>query len=280
MDLLLASPLALKPGIATIFLSLTRQDRILPKAAVFSWLSQQLQLCVPKVGANLIYDLAFLSAAGVKFTGPFYDVQIAEPLLDETRLSYSLDTLAKHYLGQSKVQDALTAWIVEHFGTKNPKSNIWRAPSDIVAPYAISDVDLPLRIFAKQAVELKKNGRLWDLFLMESKLIPMLLSMRQRGVRVDLDRAEQLYRELTTKQDDASAEIRAMTGIEIAPWNAGSVARIFDHLGLEYPRTLKISAPSFTKAWLEHHPHHVTNLIRRVRHLRQTSGNVRQRLHP
>jgi DNA polymerase I-like protein with 3'-5' exonuclease and polymerase domains len=239
----------------------------LPKAAVLSWLSQQLQLCVPKVGANLIYDLAFLSAAGVKFTGPFYDVQIAEPLLDETRLSYSLDTLARHYLGESKVQDELTRWIVEHFGRKNPKSNIWRAPPDIVARYAIGDVDLPLRIFAKQEVELKKNGRLWNLFLMEAKLIPMLLAMRQRGMRVDLDGAEQLYRELTNKQDDASGAIRAMTGIEIAPWNARSLAGIFDHLGLEYPRTLKISAPSFTKAWLEHHPHPVTNLIRRVRHL-------------
>lgn len=239
----------------------------LPKAAVLSWLSQQLQLGVPKVGANLIYDLAFLSAAGVNATGPFYDVQIAEPLLDETRLRYSLDTLAKHYLGESKVQDELTAWIVEHFGRKNPKSNIWRAPSDIVARYAIGDVDLPLRIFAKQEVELKKKGRLWDLFLMESKLIPMLLAMRQRGVRVDLDRAEQLYKELTTSQDHASAAIKAMTGIEIAPWNARSLAKIFDHLGLEFPRTPKINAPSFTKAWLEHHPHPVTNLIRRVRHL-------------
>jgi DNA polymerase I-like protein with 3'-5' exonuclease and polymerase domains len=239
----------------------------LPKAAVLSWLSQQLQLSVPKIGANLIYDLAFLSAAGVNVTGPFYDVQIAEPLLDETRLSYSLDTLAKHYLGETKVQDEPTVWIVEHFGRKNPKSNIWRAPPDIVARYAIGDVDLPLRIFAKQEVELKKKGRLWDLFLMESKLIPMLLAMRQRGVRVDLDRAEQLYQELTTKQDDASAAIKAMTGIEIAPWNARSLAKIFDHLGLDFPRTPKIDAPSFTKAWLEHHPHPVTNLIRRVRHL-------------
>lgn len=239
----------------------------LPKADVLSWLSQQLRLDVPKVGANLIYDLAFLSAAGVNATGPFYDVQIAEPLLDETRLSYSLDNLAKHYLGESKVQDELTAWIVEQFGKKNPKSNIWRAPSDIVARYAIGDVDLPLRIFAKQEVELKKKGRLWDLFLMESKLIPMLLAMRQRGVRVDLDRAEQLYTKLSTKQDDASAAIKAMTGIEIAPWNARSLAKIFDHLGLDFPRTPKINAPSFTKAWLEHHPHPVTNLIRRVRHL-------------
>jgi DNA polymerase I-like protein with 3'-5' exonuclease and polymerase domains len=239
----------------------------LPKAAVLSWLSRELQSDVPKIGANLIYDLAFLSTAGVKATGPFYDVQIAEPLLDETRLSYSLETLAQHYLGEGKVEDQLETLIVERFGKKNPKANIWRAPSDIAAPYAVGDVDLALRIFAKQEVELKKKGRLWELFLMESKLMPMLLAMRQRGVRVDLNRAEQLYEELTTKQDEAYAAIKAMTGIEIAPWNARSLAKIFDHLGLEYPRTPKTEAPSFTKAWLEYHPHPVTNLIRKVRHL-------------
>ena len=239
----------------------------LPRGTVLGWLNRELQSNVPKIGANLIYDLAFLSAAGVKATGPFYDVQIAEPLLDETRLSYSLESLAQHYLGQGKVEDQLEAWIVEHFGKKNPKANIWRASSEIVAPYAVGDVDLSLRIFAKQEVELKKKGRLWELFLMESKLMPMLLAMRQRGVRVDLDRAERLYKELTTKQDEASAAIKAMTGIDIAPWNARSLAKIFDHLGLEFPRTPKTDAPSFTKAWLEHHPHPITNLIRRVRHL-------------
>lgn len=239
----------------------------LNKAAVLSWLNRELQSNVPKIGANLIYDLAFLAAAGVKVTGPFYDVQIAEPLLDETRLSYSLETLAQNYLGEGKVQDQLETLIVERFGKKNPKANIWRTPSDIVAPYAIGDVDLPLRIFAKQEVELKKKGRLWELFQMESKLMPMLLAMRQRGVRVDLDRAEQLYRELTTKQDEASAAIKHMTGIDITPWNARSLAKLFDHLRLEYPRTPKTEAPSFTKAWLEYHPHPITDLIRKVRHL-------------
>jgi DNA polymerase I len=42
---------------------------------------------------------------------------------------------------------------------------------------------------------------------------------------------------------------------------------VFDHLGLQYPRTPKSNAPSFTKALLEHHPHPVTDLIRKVRHL-------------
>ena len=129
----------------------------LPKEDVLSWLRRELNRDVPKIGANLIYDLAFLSAADVKVRGPFYDVQVAEPLLDETRLSYSLENLGQHYLGQGKVEDDLETWIIEHFGKKNPKANIWRAPADVVAQYAIGDIDLSLRIFAKQEVELKKQ---------------------------------------------------------------------------------------------------------------------------
>jgi DNA polymerase I-like protein with 3'-5' exonuclease and polymerase domains len=238
----------------------------LPKEDVLSWLHRELNRDVPKIGANLIYDLAFLSAAGVNVRGPFYDVQVAEPLLDENRFTYSLDSLAQKYFGEHKVEQTLLDWMTQAFGKKD-KNAIWKAPSDIVAPYAVGDVDLPLRIFARQQIELKKRGRLWDLFILESKLIPMLLAMRQRGVRVDLDQAEQLYKKLTKQQAETSNQIRHLTGIEIAPWSARSLAKVFDHLGLRYTRTPKTKAPSFTKAWLEHHPHPVTDLIRKVRHL-------------
>ena len=238
----------------------------LQKDVVLSWLSRELRSDVPKIGANLIYDLAFLSTANVDVRGPFYDVQIAEPLLDENRPTYSLSSLAEKYLGEAKAEQTLGDWMVEHFGQKD-KGHIWRAPPDIVAPYAAGDVDLPLRIFARQQIELKKRGRLWGLFLMESKLIPMLLAMRQRGVRVDLEKAEQLYQKLTEQQAEAVAAIKHQSGIEIAPWNARSLAKVFDHLGLQYPRTEKTKAPSFTKGWLEHHQHPVADLIRRVRHL-------------
>jgi DNA polymerase I-like protein with 3'-5' exonuclease and polymerase domains len=238
----------------------------LPKEDVLSWLRRELNRNVPKIGANLIYDLAFLAAVGVDVRGPFYDVQIAEPLLDENRFTYSLESLAQKYLGERKVEQNLSDWMIRAFG-KNDKHAIWKVPPNVVAPYAIGDVDLALRIFARQQIELKKGKRLWNLFILESKLIPMLLAMRQRGVRVDLDHAEQLYKELTKQQAETSNQIRHLTGVEIAPWNVRSLAKVFDHLGLKYPYTQKTRAPSFTKAWLQHHSHPVTDLIRQVRHL-------------
>ena len=40
-----------------------------------------------------------------------------------------------------------------------------------------------------------------------------------------------------------------------------SVANVFDMLKIEYPRTEKTSAPSFTKNFLQEHKHPVVNLI-------------------
>jgi DNA polymerase I-like protein with 3'-5' exonuclease and polymerase domains len=193
----------------------------LPHEKVLPWLDEQLQLKVPKIGARLMYDLIFLDAAGVKSCGPYFDIQNAEPLIDETLRVYNLESLAQRYLKTGKREDAMIAWIEEHLGVKNHhKEHIHRVPSKIVAPYAIGDVDLPLRILKGQRRTLERSG-LWDLFLMESKLIPMLVAMHRRGVRVDIDAAEQLYRSMSERQNRLMAQIKRKTGIDISRLRAG-----------------------------------------------------------
>lgn len=235
----------------------------LPKAKVLAWLKRELSTDVPKIGANILYDLAFLSAAGINVSGPFWDVQIAEPLLDETLFSYSLENLAQRYLKTGKRSEEMSDWIKSKFKVRKPGNYIWRAPAEIVAPYAIGDVEMPLQIFKMQKAQLKKHDRLWDLFLLESSLIPMLLAMRQRGVRVDVSRAEELFDDMTRRQKRLTRKV----GTEFAPWNARDIAKIFDARGVEYPLTEKTKAPSFTKEWLAHHKHPVAKLIHEIRHL-------------
>jgi DNA polymerase I-like protein with 3'-5' exonuclease and polymerase domains len=261
----------------------------LPKEKVFPWLHQQLILPVPKIGARLLYDLIFLDAAGVKSCGPYWDIQVAEPLIDENRRVYNLDSLARKYLKTGKREEVLIAWIQQVLGVKrHHKEHIWRVPAKIVAPYAIGDVDLPLRIFRKQAAELQKLD-LWGLFLMESKLIPMLVAMHRRGVPVDVDVAEQLYRSMSEQQNTLMAQIKHETGLGISPWNARSIAKVFDQLGSPYGLTEKTGAPSFTKAFLAQHEHPTAKLvhdIRRLDKLKETfvkgfvlEGNYKGRIH-
>lgn len=263
----------------------------LPREQVLDWLSAQLTLPVPKLGANILYDLDFLTTAGVKVVGPFYDVQVAEPLIDENRLTYALESLAQKYLDRGKEETVMLAWLHKAFGNdeENIKGNIWRAPASIVGPYAEADVDLPLKIFIKQKRELE-SLKLWDLFLLESKLIPLLLAMRQRGVRVNLARAEEMYDSLTKQQASITEKITQLTGFnDVDLWAAQSLAGIFDKLNIQYPRTPKTGAPSFRREWLEQHTHPITNLIRDARKydkLRETfvkgyimDGHINGRIH-
>ena len=52
------------------------------------------------------------------------------------------------YLGEHKVEQTLSDWMTRGSSARRTRTAIWKAPSHIVAPYAIGDVDLPLRIFA------------------------------------------------------------------------------------------------------------------------------------
>lgn len=219
----------------------------------------------PKIGSHIIYDLDYLTEADVPIEGPFYDIQNAEPLLDETQLTYGLEHIAQRRLGEGKRHEQMTQWLTRAYGADHVKDNIWRAPSPIAGPYAESDVDLPLRIFAEQERELRSQG-LWELFELESKLIPMLLGMRRRGVRVDLDRAQELRGVMAGRRDRAIAEVKRITGIAPDIWAAESLANVFREAGIWFPLTLK-NKPSFRKDWLEQQDSPIGKLIAEARRM-------------
>jgi DNA polymerase I-like protein with 3'-5' exonuclease and polymerase domains len=238
---------------------------------VFSYLRSELKTNIPKIGAKLLYDVGFLSQEDIVLGGPLWDVQNAEPLLDENKFSYSLESLSKQYLGVGKLDDELDAYLIEHFGKKNYKGFIAKAPAHIVAPYAIGDVNHPLEIFKKQRPELERQG-LWQVFDIESRLIPLLHKMRRRAVGVDLDRAEQMRDRLRAEQLECRAKMRHITGFDVEVWAASSLARAFDQLGLRYPLTPKTEKPSFTKPFMERLEHPLVKLILEDRRLDKMCG--------
>ena len=220
----------------------------LPPDQVLTWANDQLSGDEPKVFANAQYDLGWLKHEGVTVNGPVWDVQLAEPLLDEYARSYSLNALLTKYGLGTKVEDELYAKLhAAYGGSKGRKQagNIWRAPASWVAPYAKGDVDRLEELFRLQRLQLEAQD-LWRVYELEAKLCPILVDMRLRGVPVDITKAQRL-------DDDYSSRILTFEkdlphGIDI--YAASSIATYCDQRGITYGKTEK-GNPSFEGSWLK-----------------------------
>ena len=246
----------------------------LPVDAVMDWCREAFSNPhQPKVFANAQYDIGWLAHEGVPVLGDIIDVQIAEPLLDEHARSYSLDSLAVKYLGEHKVDSLLYEWCHKAYGGKTGRpqaGNIYRAPPCLVGPYAEGDVDLPLRIWEHQKILIDQQN-LAEVFRIESALPRILVGMRMKGVRVDVEGAERVKADLRGKVNSALLGIKRITGESVDIWAADSIARAFDKVGIEYGKT-KQGKPSFTSDFLEHHASPVAGMIRQARQYDKAIG--------
>ncbi len=228
----------------------------LPIGKVFEW--ARYELChegQAKVGANIIYDLDFLYHAGIPVTPPFYDIQIAEALINENKREYNLNILAKEYLNESKESGLMEDFCREKkLKGKDPRKHIYLMPAHVVGPYAESDARLPLQIFYKQKEILERDGLL-PLFYLESELTEVLLHMRRRGIRIDTDKAEEIADSVQKNLSKICRSLNDAAGSEVGLWNAAQIAVYLDKLNIPYPRTPKTNAPSITAPWLEAQTH-------------------------
>lgn len=205
------------------------------------------------VGAKIDYDMDHLAEIGVTFPNArrWRDVQLAEPLIDENKLVYSLDSLGIEYLGRHKNEELLkTAAAAYGFGaTGNEiKRNLWRLPAGYVGAYAEDDADLPLNILPLQEAKLAAED-LTDLFDLESRLTPILLAMRRRGVRMDLSKVERVGKVLDGEIAKWLAVVRRFTGSKGELMAADSLAPALEARGLTVPKTPKTEKPSIAKGF-------------------------------
>ena len=221
------------------------------------------------VGANLQYDLDILASAGIEFPlATFRDVQVAEPLLDELQFSYSLDNILGRHGMELKVEDMLRKAALE-YGV-DPKAELWKLPARYVGTYAEGDAILPLRLLRKQEEQLLEQG-LWNVWELESAVLPALVRMRRRGVPVDFDRLDKIERFSRAEEAKAWAEIQRATGVAIKVGDAMKpevIAPALEHEGVRVPLTAK-RKPSITKDFLASLETPVAGLIRRARQMSQ-----------
>jgi DNA polymerase I-like protein with 3'-5' exonuclease and polymerase domains len=235
------------------------------KKLVFSWLQDMFnQVDTTFIFHNAMYDICWLRTEGLTVYGKIVDTMIAASLIDENRLSYQLNTLSKHYIGIGKDESVLNA-AAKEYGV-DPKKDLWRLPAMFVGQYAERDAESTLKLWQKLETELYQQ-ELWDVFNLETQLFPCLVDMRFKGVKVDLDKADKIKKHLIGREQKILHKIKGLTGVDVEIMAARSIAKAFDKLNLPYDRTAKSKEPSFTKNFLQNHPHELPKAIAEAREL-------------
>ena len=236
---------------------------------VLNWFKKQMDTPhIPKIFHNSMYDVGWLRAEGIEVKGPILDTMIMAPLIDENRRFYNLNSLAIDYLKEYKNEKTLRHAAGE-FGV-DPKSEMYKLPAKYVGAYAEQDAAVTLKLY-DHFVTLLDKEECTSIFELETSLLPVILDMKTKGVRVDLDQAEKTRKQMAVQEKKLLDEIVKETGVAVEPWVSTSIAQVFDFFGLEYSRTKKSRSPSFTKQFLSHHPHPIAKKIVKIRELNKAN---------
>ena len=148
---------------------------------------------------NASFDYRMSHFTGIRLPlERFKDTVVQACQIDEQLHSYQLDYLGKKYLGVEKDTTIYQA-MKELFGgmaTRNVQiGHIWKAPAEIVAPYAKQDTRITLRLYEWQRRRIKKEG-LQQIVNFEHSIMPTFIRQEMRGIAVDLDYTEQAQKKL------------------------------------------------------------------------------------
>jgi DNA polymerase I-like protein with 3'-5' exonuclease and polymerase domains len=236
----------------------------LEKSKVIQWFNDVCECPADKVFHNAMYDVCWIRKMGIKINGRIMDTMIAASLVNENRFRFDLNSLGWDYVGWGKNETELKA-AANEWGV-DPKADMWKLPSMYVGKYAERDAELTLALWKVMQKELSDQD-LGSIFELETDLFPCLVDMRFLGVKVDVQRAHELKRDLTLSEEMLLHKIKKETGIDTQIWAARSIAKVFEKLQLPFDRTEKTKAPSFTKNFLSSHEHPVVRMIAEAREL-------------
>jgi len=236
----------------------------LDRKKVLKWFQGILSTPSTKIFHNAMYDVCWIRALGLSINGKIVDTMIASALVDENQMRYDLNNCSKRYTGKGKNETALyeaaKSWGVD------AKAEMYKLPAIYVGAYAEKDAEITFELWQ----ELKKEILHQDLnsiFQLETELFPCLVDMRFLGVRVDTESAHKLKSELLEQEKECLQLVKKETQVDVQIWAARSIAQVFQKLDLPFDRTDKTNSPSFTKNFLQNHPHPLVKRIARAREI-------------
>jgi DNA polymerase I-like protein with 3'-5' exonuclease and polymerase domains len=237
------------------------------KNMVLKWFQDVLNTDAIKIFHNAMYDVCFIRAAGLKINGTIVDTMIAGSLVDENRFRYDLGSLGRDYVGIGKneavLKETADLWGIDH------KAEMYKLPAMYVGEYAEQDAELTYKLWQEMKKQIYHED-VEDIFNLETELFPCLVDMRFLGVRVDVEAAYELKQQLVEEEKECLYKVKKETSVDVQIWAARSIEKVFQKLNLPYDLTVKTSSPSFTKNFLQNHPHPLVKQIARAREINKS----------
>ena len=233
---------------------------------------------ITKVFHNAMYDVCWIRAiTGKMIKGRIVDTMIAASVLNENEMRYSLDSLSKKYLKDSKYKFDLQQKTLEWSGgmVKDPMSNMHKLPASVVKEYAKQDVALTLKLwnlFNKEldkVLHTKEDGEqktCRKIFELETKLFPCLVDMKFKGVKIDVQKAIHFGKRLEKRRDNLINIIKKRTTVDLQIWAAASIKKLLDQQKItDYKKTPKSGMPQLPKDFLTKHSNRFLRMIAKAR---------------
>ena len=231
---------------------------------VLKWFQGVLNTPATKIFHNAMYDVCWIKSIGLKINGKIVDTMIAAAIVDENQMRYDLNNCSRRYIGQGKDEAALYQ-AAKDWGI-DAKAEMYKLPAMYVGSYAEKDAELTYELWQELKKEILHQD-IRSIFDLETELFPCLVDMRFLGVRVDVEAAHKLKEELIEEEKELLQKVKKESGVDTQIWAARSIAQVFQKLDLPYDTTEKTNSPSFTKNFLQNHPHPLVKLIARAREI-------------
>jgi DNA polymerase-1 len=180
---------------------------------------------VPKIGHNLKYDMELLRREGIEVRGRLYDTMIASYLINPNRQDHSLGDVSFEYLSYRKKT------FQEVVGKRHSFSEV---PIEDATLYAAEDAGLAfeLKEILFERLEQEKLDKLY--FDIEMPLINVLIDLEEAGFRVDVEKLNDMSKELSTELDSIQKRIYFLAGEEFNINSPKQLSRVLFHtLGLK-----------------------------------------------
>ena len=199
---------------------------------------------IPKIGHNLKYDFLILARLGLIVEPLAFDTMIAEWLCDPASRNLGLKNLAWVRLGIQMTE------IQELIGSGRGQKSMADVPIAEVAPYAIADAEICLRLMPELKSELEEKNQLSVFDEVEMPFIPILADMELAGISLDTDFLAELSLNMSAKLETIEQRIYDIVG---HGFNINSTQQLstvlFDELGLQPPsRTRRTASGHYSTA--------------------------------